>query len=76
MSINLYFESDDFFQEFPFQTPTQLTKELLAQSNVYKQLSILINWMDFWRWNDETIIDISRKFIHIMSDKNIRLVEM
>jgi len=58
MSINLCFKRNDgVIIDFPFDSPTFLTKKVLAEKNNYIRLLIIENQLDEWGWDEEDISD-------------------
>lgn len=75
MSMNLYFETVDGlgFVDFPFQTPTDLTYEVLAAEGTEERLSIIKREMDKWGWSEEIQSGILSSAKALMNNEHLRL---
>ena len=76
MSMNLFFKiknSKHGWIDFPFQTPTDLSQEVINEKDNDKRLSILIKYMDDCEWDKitkERIYDIVKE---LLFNENIEL---
>ena len=57
MSLNLYFELDDTssFIEFPFQTPTDFTMDMINEPDTEKRIAMVENLVREWDWTEDEI---------------------
>lgn len=73
MSMNLVFQTQDgYFVEFPFQTPTNLTKSVLGERDIEKRIILVREYMieqNFYKGIVEETIDL-------MNRPELKLVEM
>jgi len=64
MSMNLIYkhldENGEYItsSDFPFQTPTELTKRVLATKDTHLQMMIILNQLIDWGWENDRVDEI------------------
>ena len=71
MSMNLAFKTPNGENiNFPFQTPTKLTKEVMAEPEVTKKLLLIKEYLEKDGWIEEDILKILSQIRHKMHSGN------
>ena len=65
MSMNLAFEKPNGeYVDFPFQTPTKLTREVIAEPNNIEKLRLIKEYLEEEDWIEEDILKIVAQIRH------------
>jgi hypothetical protein len=68
MSMNLTFEKPNGeYVDFPFQTPTKLTREVIAEPSNIEKLRLIKEYLEEEDWIEEDILKIVTQIRHKQS---------
>jgi hypothetical protein len=75
MSHNLYFRKvrPNGYVEFPFQTPTALSRSVMAVSNNHDRLSLIEQYLYDCQWGVKAIDEMIKRIYNMMTDENLTL---
>lgn len=74
MSMNLCFDvKGGGMVDFPFQTPTELTYDVLREPNNDKRLALLRAAMEKWSWDKKQIEETLGTIEALMKSPNLEL---
>ena len=78
MSMNLAFKKVccNSLIEFPFQTPTDLTKKVLLESNKNKRLQLIENQLIKWQWDQIDINKTMSEIKELFNNNKLQLIEI
>lgn len=76
MSMNLAFETvrGGHFVDFPFQTPTGLSYDVLNAKSVEERLKLIEVQMRDWKWDAELRKNLLRRIEVLLKDDTLRLI--
>lgn len=71
MSMNLAFKTPNGeYNDFPFQTPTKLSREVMAEPDDIKKLLLIKEYLEYRDWTEEDILRILSEIRHKMHSGN------
>jgi len=70
--MNLAFKTpnDGVYIDFPFQTPTKLSREVMAEPDDIKKLLLIKEYLEEYDWVEEDILEILSQIRHKMHSGN------
>jgi len=76
MSLNLSFIAGEYYIEFPFQTPTDLSLKVIETDSIDERVKLVHEHLDlrFDDTNDEWIEEQKEECERMLRDKKLRLV--
>ena len=72
--MNLAFEFSGVIIDFPFQTPTTLSRAVMKAKGLQQRLDLIEAELKNWGWPKEDIDEMLTKCRRSMTNKNFKLV--
>ncbi len=75
MSMNLIFDvkGGSGSVDFPFQTPTELTYEILNIKNNQERVNLIEKRLNEWGWHKDDVIRIIEEIKDLLSNEHLEL---